>query len=919
MGELLPGRAQDLAAIRAFVDQATVHGGARLLIGQPGVGKSVLLDAAARYAATTGARILRTGPGAIPLGQKPVLGDAPDHAALDRLLAPLHDDLAALPPASRDALRVALGLADGPAPDRLSVSDAALRLLRHVAEGRPLLVLVEDTNDLDRASALVFAFVARRLGGSRVAMLLAARDPYGYGLLNTAGLPEQPVQPLDDAAAAEMLRSRHPDMDARVRDRVVAEAAGNSRALVEFPAALTDRQRTGADPLPAVLPLTDFVHNALQIYLSALPAETRHVLLLVALEGHGDLITIQGAAPHLDLLTTIAPAESRHVVYVDEASRRIAFSHATFRAAAQLQATDLEHRRAHRALAAVLAYDPDRHLAHLAAATRGTDEALAERLRAGAERSIRRGEPVAAAEALARAAELSPRPADRARRLLEAAFLRADVTGDLRDAARLLDRARAAGTDLAGSLPVALVVAHVALNGGLDVDAVRRVLTPAVEAYTANADASDEMLIEALNLMLMNAWFSGRPEAWAPFERAVARLRPQAPPDLELAAQAFGDATRLTPELLKTVDDAVGRLSDELNPIAVTRTALACVYTDRLAACREPLARVVRDARRAGAAALAVHAIVSSCNDLWQSGQWTELDALAREGAELCEAHGIRGSQLILTGYHRALAAVARGDTDAGRLAARRMADDGAAHGALLTAQFAAHVHALAAIGDGDFDEAYRQAASVAAPGTLPAHTPHALWVLPELVEGAVRSGREAEARAHVDALRAGGIGAISARLEMVVDGCAGLAFDDGEAYEMAVAVPDAERWPFDLARVRLAYGRHLRRHRRGATARIQLTAALEVFERLGARGWIRHTAGELRAGGLPIAGPGRGEWLSPQERRIAELAAAGLSNKQIAERLRVSHRTVGGHLHRIFPKLGVTSRAALRDALDRG
>ena len=910
MGELLPGRAAETAALRAFVDDATRHGGALLVIGQPGVGKSVLLDATARYAATAGARILRTAAGSDP--------GAPEHAALDRLLAPLHDDLGALPAAARVALRAILGLADGPAPDRLSVSHATVELLRVAAERKPLLVLVDDTNDLDRASALVFAFAARRLAGSRVAMVLAARQPWSHGLLNVAGLPEQWVFPLDDAAAGELLRMRYPTIDTRALDRLVAESGGNPQGLIEYAAALTDGQRAGADPLPSVLPLSEFVHNATKTYLAVLPAETRHLLLLAALDGTGDLMTIQAAAPHLDVLAGLAPAESLLAVYLDEQSRRLFFAAGQLRSALLEHASDLEHRRAHRALAAALVHDPERHLRHLAAATRGTDAELAARLRAGAETSMRRGEPVVAAETLARAAELSPDPDDRARWLLEAAFIRADLAGDLRDAARLLDRARAAGADLSGSLPVALVVAQVAINGGPDVEPAHDVLAAAVDAYPGNTDAGDELLLDALHLMLINAWFAGRAEAWAPFERAAGRLRPQIPIDLELGATAFGDPARLSPTLLKTIDDAAGRLDDELNPVTVIRTAMACVYTDRLAACREPLARVIRDGRRDGAVALAVTAAISSCHDLWHSGQWTELTALAGEAVELSRARGSRGSRIVLAGFHQALVDVARGETEAGLSAAREMARFGTAHGAHVTAQFAAHVEALAAIGDGDFEEAYRQAASISAAGTFAPYTPHALWVMLELVEGAVRSGREREARAHVAAMTAGGIGGISSRLELVTAGCAALVADDTEAYESAVAVPEAERWPFDLARVRLAYGRHLRRSRDSGAARTQLTTALEVFQRLGARPWIRQAASELRAEGLIVDG-GEDRALSRQERRIAELAAAGLSNKQIGEELRISHRTVGGHLHRIFPKLGVTSRAALRAALQRG
>ena len=154
-----------------------------------------------------------------------------------------------------------------------------------------------------------------------------------------------------------------------------------------------------------------------------------------------------------------------------------------------------------------------------------------------------------------------------------------------------------------------------------------------------------------------------------------------------------------------------------------------------------------------------------------------------------------------------------------------------------------------------------------------------------------------------------------------MVGGAAALAAPDAHAlrlFESALAIPGIDRWPFDLARVQLAFGERLRRAQSTRHSRLHLSAALQTFERLGALPWAMRVAGELRATGQArprAAGRGR-DALTPQEREIATLAAAGLSNKEIGQRLFLSHRTVGGHLHRLFPKLGITSRAALRDAL---
>jgi DNA-binding CsgD family transcriptional regulator len=234
---------------------------------------------------------------------------------------------------------------------------------------------------------------------------------------------------------------------------------------------------------------------------------------------------------------------------------------------------------------------------------------------------------------------------------------------------------------------------------------------------------------------------------------------------------------------------------------------------------------------------------------------------------------------------------------------------------------FAWQARGLAALGRGDFEEAYRLTSMISPPGLLAPHAPGALYVLMDLVEAAMRTGRRADAAAHVAVMQEANIAALSTRLALVVGGCAAMVATDDRARELfqaALALPGIERWQFDLARVRLLYGERLRRERSMIESRVQLNAALAIFERLGARPWVDRTTAELRATGQtkPRAGESVLDRLTPQEMEIVTLAASGLTNKQIAERLFLSHRTVGGHLHRAFPKLGIATRAALRDAL---
>jgi DNA-binding CsgD family transcriptional regulator len=243
----------------------------------------------------------------------------------------------------------------------------------------------------------------------------------------------------------------------------------------------------------------------------------------------------------------------------------------------------------------------------------------------------------------------------------------------------------------------------------------------------------------------------------------------------------------------------------------------------------------------------------------------------------------------------------------------------GRARRAGIIGAYAAHVRSLTALGQADFETAFRNAAAISPPGTLAPYAPHALWVLLDLVEAAIHTGRRAEAAAHVAAARDGRLDRLSPRLRLVV--LAGQAITEPRAgtaaLELAITEPGNDRWPFDLARIQLIYGSHLRRVKRTTDARSQLAAAAEIFRRLGAIPWAARADGELRATGVTVSAAGTGPAsLTPQQRQIALLAAAGHTNKEIAARLFLSPRTVSTHLHQVFPKLGITSRAALRDAL---
>ena len=244
VAEGLVGRSGELALIATFAGRASTDGDTLLLLGEPGVGKTALLDAAGCAASEAGTMVLRAA------GVEFEADLA--FAGLHQILLPLLDELGQLSASHRDALNVALGYGEGPPPDRLLVSTATLTMLRHTAAASPVLVIVDDLPWLDRASAGVLAFVARRLAGSRVGFLAASR-PEPETFFERAGLAQHELGPLDEEAASCLVSSRFPELAPRVRQRVVTEAQGNPLALLELPAALSRAQRAAAEALPVVL------------------------------------------------------------------------------------------------------------------------------------------------------------------------------------------------------------------------------------------------------------------------------------------------------------------------------------------------------------------------------------------------------------------------------------------------------------------------------------------------------------------------------------------------------------------------------------------------------------------------------------------------------------------------------------------
>jgi DNA-binding CsgD family transcriptional regulator len=920
---VLVGRSGELGRISRLVIEAAQQGAALMIFGDPGVGKSALLDVAAdTFSAQNGQVLAVAG-----LEHEAEIA----FSALSLLLHPLRAHLAELEVPHRQGLSVVLGLADGPAPSRLVVANSVLALLRLMAARSSLLMIVDDLQWVDRPSAAILGLVSRRLAEMRVGFLGAARTGEA-GFFESSGLPELRVEALSSEAASSLVDAEFPGLAAGVRQRVLAESEGNPLALLELPAALSLPERAAEQVLPDVLPLGRKLQSTFAARLVQLPGSARALLLLAALDGTGELTVLHRASAAGSGLDVLAPAERARLVRVDDSAGRVTFRHPLVRAAVVAASTSAERRHAHRALAHQLTSQPERRAWHLAASCVQPDETVSALLEATAASVLRRGDAVGAVAALIRAADLHPGGDQRSRLLAQAAFVGAGVAGDLRSVPRLLADARQADPGHGESLQAAVAASYALLNGDGDLLTAHRLLVSAIEARRLllktgrdDADGSDPSAVEpaladALHSLLTVCSWAGRADLWPPLLSAIEDLRPGLPRMLHLRVRVQGDPARLDAATLAEFDDAIRGLRDQADPARTVQIAIAAIYTDRIDDCREPLWRVVRDGRSGGAITLAIRAMMALCVEDFAVGKWDEVDDLATEGLRLCEDYGY-GLPTWFLRFGQALVAAGRRDEDLVCPLTEQMMRWAAPRGVGAVQMFARHARGLSALGRGAFEEAYQQFSAIGSPGALPAYTAYAVKIPLDLVEAAVRTGRRDEAAAHVQAMREAGLPSLSGHLALMTAAAAALCASDEDAadlFEAALNVPEAGRWPFDLARVHLAYGEQLRRHHAPGVARRHLGTALDVFQSLGAQPWMARAASELRASGRTrqhndyvSAGA-----LTPQEREIALMAASGLSNRQIGERLFLSHRTVGTHLYRVFPKLGITTRAALRDAL---
>jgi hypothetical protein len=695
----LVGRENELARIDTFLADAATTGAALVLSGAPGIGKTVLLDAAESTATASGMRVLRATGAEFETDLS--------FAGLHHLWLPLLSATNGLSTTQTQALRIALGFGAGPRPDGSVVCDATLALLQHAALTQPVLVITDDLQWLDRDSLAVLSYLA----GHAVpgVGLLSAMRSGPDSLMGHVQMPNHVLQPISEDSAAALLDSRFPALTPHVRRRLISEAEGNPLALEELPTVLSAPQFEATEAMPEVLPLTARLRALFAARITGLPLRTLRLLLLAALGGVNDLRVLQAAADTSQLLDDLAPAGQARLISVDGHNRRVDFCHSLIRSSVVELSTASERRDAHRALAGALLHQPDRHAWHLADASLGPDELVAVLLDQVARRMFHRGDIAAAVRASTRAAALSETAANRVRRLAEAAYLCARL-GQPNTASQLFDTAHQADPGFTGSLRAASIAAYLLIGCQGDVDTAHRLLVAALSTYQEPWVGENRVLTEAMNALNIVCTLSGGgPECWQPFHDAVARLGPHSPVELVLRSEVFADPARATAASLARLDDVLAGLCDETDLTKVVRISIVTVFVDRRTACREALTRVVQQLR--GVGCMESDALCVLGLDGFFAGLWDDAESIV-----LAVTHG---SELLIwpSRYVLALLAAARGDVDTNRRLFDELTNWAAPRGARLVQRSALHARALAAIGQGDFDHAYQLLTAIARQG----------------------------------------------------------------------------------------------------------------------------------------------------------------------------------------------------------
>ncbi|WP_034384183.1 ATP-binding protein [Herbidospora cretacea] len=894
----LIGRGAETARLEALVDGIRARGDALIVRGAPGIGKSALLDVAAARARAGEVTVSSTS-GVQSETHLPFAG-------LYQLVHPLLGSADDLPVRQRDALLGAFGMVDVSSPEPFLIALAVLNLLGEAAAQRPLLMIVDDVQWLDRPTTEVLGFVARRLRSEPIVLLLAVRDGHPTSL-DDSDVAELRLSGLGPHDAEALLDSRAPALPVGMRWRVLAEAAGNPLALVELPRALASASTGNME----FLPLTARLERAFAARLALLPPGTRLLLLAAAANDEPDLTAALKAAAIVagagTTTHTLLPAVEAGLVRAD--SDGIHFHHPLVRSAVYQKAGPADRLAVHAALAEVHAGNPDRRTWHRAAAIAHQDDSVAAELDQVADRARRRGAITVAVSALRRAAEVSQDPGDRVERLLRAA----ELSFELGQTGQIAELVALAEPELEGERQQARLAWLKEVLEENHNEGPPRIL----RLIAAAESATDRTLaLNFLRAAALRCWWTH--SGWDLRQRVVTMA--------ERVATGPDD-----PELIQIL-------------ATVSPVENGAVVVDRLTALRgrrfeAPMARILGTAGSAmGAHDLAVPFLNAAIDDLRSQGRlgllaqalvslvWSllfcgdapgallaaeEAERLARETGQArwqCSAYA---GQAMVAGFRgeeaHGLALAAEGE---------RVLGSGATSSAVALVE---HARGVIALGAGRHEDAYGHLRRLFDPADVAFHPVTRLWALADLVDAALPAHRE-EIRPLLAEAEEIGARTPAALLHQGLRYARALLADDADAerlYREALN-GDPAPWPIGRARLTFAYGVWLRRRRRIQEARVPLRTARDAFDALGLLAWGEKARQELRAAGevSELRVSSGVDRLTPQELHIARLAAGGLSNREIGQQLYLSHRTVSTHLYRLFRKLGITARGQLRDAL---
>ena len=900
----LLGRERECALLDQLVADVR-HGRSRPLVlrGEAGIGKTALLE----YLIGSGSdlTVVRAA------GTESEM-ELP-YASLHQLCATILDRAQTLPPPQRVALDVVFGIGEGPAPDRFLVAVAVLSLMSAAAEGRPLLCVVDDAQWLDQSSASTLEFVARRLVAQPLGLVVAARDTGNLFQhvpeLRVAGLGNDDARTLLDSTVQRRL-------DDRVRDRIIAEAQGNPLALLELPRDLGPTELWGFSA-PPTTGVPSRLEERFRRRISALPDDTRRLLLIAAAEPLGDLALVLRAAGMQGIgVGAAAPATEAGLC---EFTARVQFRHPLVRAAAYRAASRDERRTAHAAIAQATNPDSDRdHRAwHLALASAGLDDAVADELERSALRAQARGGQAATAAFLQRAARLTLDPTRRVHRTLAAAEA-SYLAGSAEDALRLAADAELGSLDESQHVAIDVLRGRVAMMQRRISEAPRLLLNAAQRLERHDRKAARDTYRDAF----ASACFAGRLASDTGLPTVSAAIRsaaissdpPTATAGLLDAAACLVDAGYSAGGVEAQRALGAFRVEPMAPEVRLRWLWLACRLSLDLwdeEAWDELSAQALELVRDGGT--LALFPQVARQRIAWDlfAGELTVASARVVEHDAVLEAIG--GERLSTS---RVSVAAFRGDEAELQELAATITPAAVARG---QGQWIAALSWATAVlynGLGRYDEALSAAQQGAA---YPPEMGVGNWALSELVEAAVRAGRPEAADVALE------------RLAEMADGCAtdwvlgvlararALVAGSSNAEELyRLALEHLHRTSFraEVARAQLLYGEWARRQGRRVDARVQLRAAYDLFSSIGMKGFAERARGELLATGEQVRKrtTETRDDLTPQERHIAHLARDGLSNTEIGAQLFLSARTVEWHLHNVFIKLGISSRRELRD-----